>query len=52
MFAQQCGATPKTNECSFMKQSEMSKLVKEHMGKMEGKAIVNRVYNNIDIITE
>ena len=44
MFAQQCGATEKTNQCSFMKHSEMSKLVQEHTAKMEGKAIVNELW--------
>ena len=53
MFAQQCGASQKTNQCSFMKHSEMSKLVQEHTAKMEGKAIVNETSSlhrgNMDI---
>ena len=40
MFAQLCGETPKTNQCSFMKHSEISKMVKEHTKKIEGKAIL------------
>lgn len=39
MFAQLCGETPKTNQCSFMKHSEMSKLVLKNTAKMEGQAI-------------
>ena len=43
MFAQLCGETLKTNQCRFMKHSEMSKLVQERTAKMEGKAIVNEL---------
>ena len=41
LFAQRCGETPKTNQCRFMKHSEMSKLVQKHSAKIEGQAIVN-----------
>ena len=40
MFAQLCGDTQKTNQCNFMKHSEMKKLVQENTTEIKGKAIV------------
>ena len=36
MFEQLCGETPKTNQCSFMKQSEMTKVVQAHTAEIKG----------------
>ena len=38
MFEQICGENPKTNQCNFMKQSEMKKL-REHTAEIKGRVI-------------